>query len=233
VQGQRVTKVIHYVFSKTKVNILFRPFEQLFIRLAYLSKFYNWVRDSDPATPSFSNKFELYQFLIETENLAEKINYLEFGVASGITFRWWIERNRHPDSQFIGFDSFQGLPESWNAVEKGAFSTQGKVPQISDDRYRFEIGLFQETLLNFIRSHEFRTKQIIHLDADLYSSTLFVLTQIATYLKKDDCIIFDELCSVAHEFRAFLDFIAAYGVQYKILGQVDNYCVIAIKILSV
>ena len=35
--------------------------------------------------------------------------------------------NSHSDSRFVGFDSFEGLPEDWNSENpKGHFTTQGR-----------------------------------------------------------------------------------------------------------
>ena len=68
------------------------------------------------------------------------------------------------------------------------------------------------------------------MDADLYSSTLYVLTSIARYLKPGDIIFFDEFNVPNHEFAAFNQFVSSYYIKYELLGAVNNYYQIAIKI---
>ena len=68
------------------------------------------------------------------------------------------------------------------------------------------------------------------MDADLYTSTLFVLTKLLPLLKKDDIIIFDEFGVPTHEFKAFTEIVSAYKLNYEFLGAINNYLQIAIKI---
>lgn len=49
-----------------------------------------------------------------------------------------------------GFDSFEGLPERWNADHaKGHFSTAGQIPEIADNRVTFFKGWFKEILREY------------------------------------------------------------------------------------
>ena len=137
---------------------------------------------------------------------------------------------KNPKSRFFAFDTFQGLPEDWGTKGKGYFSTKGKLPSISDERCHYEVGLFQETLYKFLEKYTLDRKMIIHLDADLYTSTLFLLTTLSPKLKKGDILIFDEFNVAMHEFRAFCDFISAYNFSYRILGFVNSGDQIAMKI---
>jgi hypothetical protein len=76
---------------------------------------------------------------------------------------------------------------------------------------------------------------VLHLDADLYSSTSLVLTTIAYSLKPGDILIFDEFSSVRcpeQEFRAFIDFVAAFRIGYKVIGVTRMYKQVAIEITS-
>src|SRR5690242_21733947 len=41
-----------------------------------------------------------------------KITYVEFGVHAGYSIKYFAQKNVHPESTFIGLDSFQGLPEA-------------------------------------------------------------------------------------------------------------------------
>ena len=53
---------------------------------------------------------------------------------------------------------------------------------------------------------------MIHLDADLYGSTLFTMLHLMPRLNPGDILIFDEFCSYMHEYRAFEDAITAFPV---------------------
>ena len=67
------------------------------------------------------------------------------------------------------------------------------------------MGLFQDTVVPLSPSAPLRRRKIIHMDADLYSSTLYVLALLSPCLEPGDVIIFDEFGSIRmaqHEFRA-------------------------------
>src|ERR1022692_2079890 len=65
------------------------------------------------------------------------IDYLEFGVYQGESMQVWADLNTHPDSRFVGFDSFEGLPEDWTKGKPaGTFDAGGKTPAIPDPRVR-------------------------------------------------------------------------------------------------
>lgn len=59
------------------------------------------------------------------------------------------------------------------------------------------------------------------MDADLYSSTLFVLVTIAPMLKAGDIIIFDEFADVMNEFRALLDVMSCIPLKLTVIGAVN------------
>src|SRR5205823_13838731 len=65
---------------------------------------------------TFADRERLHGHLIDSQGLSGPIDYLEFGVWEGASIRWWIERNRHSDSSFVGFDSFEGLPANWEGM---------------------------------------------------------------------------------------------------------------------
>jgi hypothetical protein len=171
----------------------------------------------------------MYQFLLERERLDRPIDYLEFGVSEGSSFRWWVENNQHSDSTFVGFDSFEGLPEDWIVWPKGSFSTTGHAPPIPDRRCAFIKGLFQDTVPRWVADHELTRRTVIHLDADLYSSTLMVLTQLLPKLKVDDIIFFDQFSVYLHEYRAFKDVTAAYPRQFNLICRTGDWDRVAMK----
>lgn len=44
-----------------------------------------------------------------------RVLYMEFGAAKGDATRMWAKLLRLPSTVLHGFDSFEGLPESWTA----------------------------------------------------------------------------------------------------------------------
>lgn len=216
------------------------PFKKGILNIIYLAKIAEWHRkqpkikfnDFYSSGWDYKKRYKLYEFLIKDYNASEKINYIEFGVAAGNSFKWWVENNKNPETEFHGFDTFTGLPEDWGPFKAGAMSNGNKPPEINDDRVRFYTGLFQQTLPSFIenlKKENFKRK-IIHLDADLYSATLYALTSLAPYLKKDDIIIFDEFAVPQSEFLAYTDFIRSYYFNLELIAAANNYFFVAFKV---
>lgn len=203
----------------------------------YLSKWMskqdrkNILNDFYTIKKDYTKRYTVYQEVIKKMELEDKaVDYLEFGVSEAYSFRWWLENNKHADSKFYGFDTFEGLPENWGLYKSGDM-TAG-IPEVNDDRASFFKGLFQETLPTFLKQHDLNTgnRKIIHLDADLFTSTLFVLTSIAPYLEKGDILIFDEFNVPNHEFFAFKIFAESYYVKTKLIVAVNNYYQLALEI---
>ncbi len=233
----KIRRIIKRYFIKWKMHRLVPSVDGM-LTLGYYAEFSKWCSDNDAALLykdleiGGEKRFGLYQFVFDHLHLDGEIQYLEFGVFRGESIRWWVEKNKNPNSRFTGFDTFTGLPEDWNfRYEKGHFSTDGKTPDINDSRCSFEKGLFQDTLKNFIDKTQFNKKTIVHLDADLYSSTLYVMTMLATKLKKGDVLIFDEFSVARSEFRAFMDVTQSYSMNFKVLGAVNNYHQVAFELV--
>ncbi|HEX4851231.1 MAG TPA: class I SAM-dependent methyltransferase, partial [Puia sp.] len=151
--------------------------------------------------------------------------YLEFGVASGQSFFWWTKNNKNPGSKFFGFDTFEGLPEDWGGYKKGEMAHAENEVSTEDERTEFVKGIFQDTLDGFISKHrEILSKpKLIHLDADLFSSTIFVLSQLYPFLQKGDIILFDEFNVANHEFFAYKIFTESFYVKLKLIAAQNNY----------
>jgi len=204
--------------------------------VAYWARFSRWC-STHPAPGAMSAKHgnsrnELYQSVIDREGLAQRpITYLEFGVYRGDSLRLWLDGISNPDSRFVGFDTFTGLPERWRPTElAGHFNANGMIPDIKDPRCSFEVGLFQDTLPAFVSKNDLPGRIVINLDADMFTSTLFVLTTLAPYLKSGDLIFFDEFSCPLDEFRAFEEFVRSFRVKYEVLAAVYGYTRVCIKI---
>ena len=178
-----------------------------------------WLRKNQCNT-IFRSRYELYQYINNhfLNNVA--IDYLEFGVHRGESIAYWAKLNQNPTSRFFGFDSFEGLPEDWRLLSrtmpKGTFNTDGQVPDFSDQRVKFIKGLFQEVSAGFLENFSLKNKLIIHCDADLYNSTMFVLTTYHQLIVPGTILIFDNFSTVTHGFRAFRDYTGAFLRGYKL-----------------
>lgn len=167
-----------------------------------------------------ANNDALYELAAETIGKQEPVTYLEFGVAGGKSFRKILGHFASPEAKFIGFDSFEGLPERWKGLVPGAFSTNGNVPDTDDNRARFVKGWFQNTFhdnLTWLAPRLARPPVLVHYDADLYYSTLFLLTSMwphcaEYYFIMDDFMVDDIV--------ALHDFSLAYPVEIAFLARV-------------
>jgi hypothetical protein len=72
---------------------------------------------------------------------------------------------------------------------------------------------------------------VVNLDADLYSSTLFVLTMLASRLKRGDLLMLDEAGAVTNEFRALIDFTSAYRTRLGVVAATRDLGMIALEVL--
>ncbi len=194
-----------------------------------LLKMGEFLRKSNLRTSVASaNRYQLYARIQEELVGDAPIDYLEFGVFKGASIRWWTEANHRPESQFYGFDTFEGLPESWRmnasySLPAGHFSTQGVTPNLDDQRVRWVKGMFQDTLEGFSAAYQPRNRLILHLDADLYSSTLYTLAVMNQFLTPGTVLIFDEFDSVTGEFKAFCDYLASFRKTAVAFGHCGEF----------
>lgn len=203
------------------------------LRLTLLKK---WINKYQPFR-NFQTRELLYTFISEEITGNIPITYLEFGVYKGDSMNFWTKLNTNVNSKFFGFDSFLGLPESWINIStvkpKSSFSTDGNPPNFSDDRVKVIKGWFHNTLSEYLRDFPVHNQLIIHCDADIYASTLYVLCRLDTIIVQDTIIIFDDFTSVLHDFRAMDDYSSAFNRQYIVLGAAGpNKCEqVAIQII--
>lgn len=143
----------------------------------------------------------------------------EFGVAGGKTLTFLAKRVR---GEVHGFDSFEGLPEDWSgtAERAGRFSRKAKPPRVPANA-RLHVGWFDATLPPFLKVHA-GPAALLHLDADLYSSTKAVLTLMRDRIRPGTVLVFDEYLNYpgwrAHEHKAFQEFIGETGLEYRYIG---------------
>lgn len=181
-----------------------------------------WLKGE--TAPTFAHRFELYDHVKGTCLGNGPINYLEFGVHEGDSFRRWLTIETNPESRFWGFDTFVGLPTDWNKHRpQGHFDVDGHTPNVDDKRAAFEAGLFQETLPDFLKKFSNDKQLVIHNDSDLYSSTHYTLAILNTVFVPGSVIIFDEFASPLHEFRAWTDYCGAFMRKARLIGTAGPY----------
>lgn len=231
----RLTKSI---FIKLQLHRFFQLFTGFLSNLLYLTKLSGWAYKNRKIEYNdffskwdYAKRYKMYEWVIEKENLQEPINYLEFGVAAGHSFIWWLEQNKSSGSRFYGFDTFDGLPEDWGPFKKGSFSNNNQEPEIKDDRGKFYTGLFQQTLPGFLKEFDSKKKNVIMMDADLHSATLYTLTMLSPYFKKGDIIFFDEFVVPTHEFKAYLEFVQSHYINLELIAAANNYYFVAFKVV--
>ena len=225
-------KLIKQLFYSKGFNlgpfvILFKPFGFVYWFLMTAK----WIaRHFNVNHPSFSNRDEMYKSLISS--IQGDFDYLEFGVASGESMKVWLKEEHTPKSRFYGFDTFEGLPEAWGDIQKGTYTNEGKIPNLSDPQLKFVRGLFQDTLPAFLNENKLQHPLVVHMDADLYSSTQFVLSHLNSILRAGDFLIFDEFACIRrskHEFRAFLE--SQVSSRIELVLKTTNQQQVVLKVL--
>ena len=191
----------------TRIGALLNPahIQKLNSTINYL-EIGRWLNANGFSTsPRYTDRWKMYESLAEKMK-DEKVVYLEFGVYEGYTLRRWARLLENESTRLFGFDSFEGLPELWDTLRpQGTFHVHGIIPTYDDARVSLCPGWFSDTLPDFILpEHE---RLVIHLDADLYSSTKFVLDTLSTKISAGTIIMFDQLCDRMHELRAWDEFI--------------------------
>lgn len=145
-----------------------------------------------------------------------KILYMEFGVAAGVSLKFWSRHLQQPDAVLHGFDSFTGMPEDGGPWRQGQFDMKGALPKIDDPRVALFAGWFNETLPTYeVPSHNVL---VLNMDADLYSSTIYVLRHLQKFIQAGTLIYFDEMNHPTHEPRAFDEFMKETGLTFRLVS---------------
>ncbi|KAI0386368.1 hypothetical protein F5Y04DRAFT_243921 [Hypomontagnella monticulosa] len=173
-----------------------------------------------PTATTFLDPMDTLGFALDAA--PEKGMALEFGVYSGSTLR--LIASRRSGGEVYGFDSFKGLPESWRTMfEAGKFAvdTLPKVPGAE-----LVVGWFDETLSPFLAKHS-GPIALLHIDCDLYSSTVTVLEHCGPRLVAGSIVVFDEYFNFPgwdgrHEHRAWQEYVARTGTRFTYLAYTAN-----------
>ena len=155
--------------------------------------------------------------------------YFEFGCNEGNTFREaWDAFHHLFDFTYIAFDSFEGLPDI-EEIDKQDIWKKGKLAYPEEElikvilkhgipmaKFRTVKGFYENTLTIDLQNELLPTKAaVIHIDCDLYTSTVSVLNFIVPFLQKGSVVIFDDwacfCCDPKRgERKAFREFLERY-----------------------
>jgi hypothetical protein len=144
----------------------------------------------------------------------------EFGVNTGGTINHIAKFM--PARKVHGFDSFQGLPESWQGynLDAGHFSREGRMPRVREN-VTLHPGWFKDTLPPFVKSLS-QPIALLHVDCDIYSSTRTIFQHLKDHIVPGTIIVFDEFFNYpnwqAHECKAFMEFVAECGIEFDYLA---------------
>ncbi len=168
-----------------------------------------WFADVGCRVPNLADRFAVFDEAIRRVRGTQPL-YLEFGVYRGRTMRYWASHLTTPAARFVGFDSFEGLPETWQPnARAGAFSVAAKPPEVDDPRASFVVGWFDDTLPTYEPPpHD---QLIVNVDCDLYSSTRCVLDWLAPHLRPGTLVYFDDLFNRDHQWRALREWLEGTG----------------------
>jgi hypothetical protein len=187
--------------------------------------------------------YDLYEWIVNTQldpALLETGLVLEFGTATGRTlnqFAYWL-----PNKTISGFDSWQGLPEKFNDLPAGHFAQS--LPEVLPNCELVQ-GWFgarpeqdQSSIAEFTAQEFAKVRKeliaLLHLDADLYSSTKTVLDAFSAHIVPGTVILFNEYWNhptwKKHEYRAWKEHCKAHGIEYEYIGYASDHQEVAIRV---
>jgi len=188
-----------------------------------LERTVNYIESHMADAIGFETQKELLDYALSQTNV--RGHYLEFGVFTGGTIRYIagrLRRRGRPDVSIHGFDSFEGLPEAWRGFSLGrsTFSRRGKMPRVPRNVILHK-GWFRDTIPKW-RDTVRGPIAFIHVDCDIYSSTVEILEGLHARMQPGTVLVFDEYFNYPnweqHEFKAWREFVERQGLSYEYLA---------------
>jgi hypothetical protein len=205
--------------------------------LRELERTVDYIESNMPDAIGFETQREVLDYALSQTTVAG--DYLEFGVFRGGTIRYIQKRLRRMGKAgaiIHGFDSFEGLPEAWGGSHLGqsAFSTRGKLPRVPRNVVLHR-GWFSDTILEW-RASAAAPLAFLHVDCDIYSSTVEVLEGLYDRMQVGTVIVFDEYFNYPnwrqHEFRAWREIVERHNLTYEYLAFARNQVAIRIRTIG-
>ena len=174
---------------------------------------FSWVFELPKLPELFFHRWALFDRMVELSRKDRP--FYEFGVWRGIAFKYLIKTFK----KGFGFDSFEGIPEDWDDMKAGSYTSDGIIPKIKGGE--FIVGKFEDTLPDFF-SESRPTASIINFDADLYSSTICALNWVSSVIDEHTILIFDEFLINPNwendECKALEEFCFQNNYKYEVLA---------------
>lgn len=205
---------------------------------AFVHEFISALRDRP-----FSMKSLDYFLDNFAEPVADTGEWAEFGVWTGKTItRICNFRKKYGSARIVhGFDSFIGLPNDWrNAttggqqfegkyLNKGSFNVDGIPPFDDPSKVEWHVGWFNTTAGAFAHNASIGNITFLHMDADMYSSTVQVFEALEHKLHPGVFIVFDEIIGypeyMENELQAFYELLQRTGRSAKVIGYPGPYVI--------
>jgi hypothetical protein len=178
---------------------------------------------------TFDSPYDLLTYSIESVSIDGL--FLEFGVYNGNSIN---QIAKIVNDEVHGFDSFNGLPETWRSeFEVGSFDKKGEPPMVLDNVILHQ-GLFHETLPSFASINKDKSIAFLHIDCDIYSSTKVIFDLLGHMIKPNTIIVFDEYFNYPswqkHEHKAFMEFTDSRKISYQYIAYNKMHQQVAVKI---
>lgn len=178
-----------------------------------------FVEQFMPLVQSFDSRYTLMAHACnQIKNMNTPGLVCEFGVAAGKSINFIAQKL--PERKIFGFDSFEGLPETWrDSHPAGQFKVKN-MPRVAPNVTLIK-GWFDETLPTFLNQHT-DPIALLHIDCDLYSSTKTVFSLAKSRLQPGSIIVFDEFFNYPGwkngEYRAFYEMIEETSKPFEYIG---------------
>ena len=199
-----------------------------------LVNYLNWTESRFPDAKFFGTRKNLLRQISKSHG-NEICLVIELGVARGALSKWGLKTFRSPNLSWVGFDTFTGLPTNWIRngdvyLASGSFSTEGKVPQIVDNRLSFVVGDVKTTCkqISELLKERIDGKVLFIFDLDLLEPSLSAWKEISPYLREGDLLYFDQAFDSEGE-RILIDEYLLKEKKVKLVGRSVIGCAIAIR----
>lgn len=180
----------------------------------------------------YKSKRDLFAACLEESRRVPDGLNMEFGVYKGDSINALAKLA--PERKFLGFDSFEGLPEMWTIESKrGAFDVGGKLPKVRKNVLLIK-GFYSETLPKFILENRTSAVAFLNVDCDLYSATKEIFAHLGDRFRVGTVIVFDEFYNYPdwlwHEYKAWREFVGERGVKFTYIGFIRIGTQVAVRI---
>lgn len=237
--GREIACTWNYFVRKSRHRIVGKLAESVLINMDIINAIEGarasakFEREHLLEVPDVKRREELFRLAMS--QVPDQGLFLEFGTYKGDSIN--LLARLRPGSTFYGFDSFQGLPEGWTAgTRKGGLSTHGRIPPV---RKNVELipGFFQDTLPKFLERHPDAPVAFVHVDCDLYSSTLTALRVLKPRLQVGTVLVFDEYYNYADwlegEHKAWTEFCGEHRIRFRYVGYIRMGSQVCVKVTGV